>query len=232
MEAQEKETFEQRLEGNNELREELTHLQLIQDGLRLDDLQQKKKMLEDWDDEIEEDKKTNLFGIGWKWSVAATILLIVTAWLIWPQKGPGESDLFVSYFKPLELDISGVRSANKDPDNERSNNFKIATRDYIIESYDKAAPALLKVYEEEKDTLMLLYAGIAFLAEKNTDKALDALDRIDVWPEELKDHVMWYKALLFLDKQENEKAKKEFGELIEKEGDYSDKAKVIMEKLD
>ena len=212
MDENERSAFEQRLAVEADLREELEEMRLMGEALRFDALEKKKKMLEEYEEKLE-DRKYNHFGISWKWSIAATIALLITAWLIWPgqEKVINKNEqLFASYFEPLEIDESGVRSGE---DGQQSGIDESAANFYIIGRYDEAAPALEEVYEVEGDTSRLLLAGIAYLGNGNADKAIEIFDRFGEWPMKMQDEVLWYKALGYLMRGEVVKTKAQISQI-------------------
>lgn len=230
LQPEDRAAFEKELADNPALREELqlqeeAHL-LLKHGVRE---QSRREVSDLFAEEFPETRKPSAFP--WFRVAAAVLVLAVSIPLgIFFFKGPSHSDLFDSYFQPMEDRIttmggpSAVDVFQKGLSAYNQEEFTSA-----IEWFDKV-PSGDSLYD-----YALLYSGNARLAQGKAKKALEEFMRIKEekggFPAEAR---TWYLALCYLKLEQADSARVLLDQIIGTEGPayQKGKARELREQLD
>lgn len=180
-------TIENRLKEDVDFKNQYEFVLHMKEGVKYNVLQEKMDFLKEVDRSMDVEapqskSRGNTYKVRklnwWKWVAAASILIVGVVgyqWWVDAQEDRRQDELFAQYFEPLPSPYSTTRSETT------SDSLSFLKRKaynlYAIEAYKEAAPMLEQVFEEEKDTLCLLYAGIAYLGARDLEKAEEVLER-------------------------------------------------------
>jgi len=157
------------------------------------------------------------------YSIAATIsLLIIVGYLFLPSN----DSLFEAYYSPFpENPITRSESGN-------TSNYGLAMHQYSIGDYQKALDTFLKMSDSSIQDEIALYKGNCFL---NLDKPNEAIvsfqTAINSDNNQIVVHAQWFLALAFIMNDDKHKARELLHEIHQGESPYSDKASVLLKKL-
>lgn len=179
-------TFEKKIRRNPNLKKEVNDLRLLRLGIRESTLQDKVKMLKQYDAEefVSNNENTSqgsnvrtlLFSkiLG----VAASLIVLVGAFWVWNtlESGNTSGDIYAEYFEPYPSDVVVSRSASS-----QETLIQNAHGAYQNENYKTAAPLFEKLYEQDRDTMSLFYAGISYLGYKDYENAKRILNQDMHW---------------------------------------------------
>jgi tetratricopeptide (TPR) repeat protein len=163
------------------------------------------------------------------WGIISLIVLglLLSALGIWyfyikePPK-PQLKPIVAAHFQPL--DAYGIL---KGEENVKTNALSV----YALNHFEKAIPLLQKAFDIEKDSLLLLYQGISYIGNGESEKALPVLNSLkasDALPEEF---IVWYMALAYIEMGEEKKALPLLEKVAVTEGENKGKAIEILKKL-
>lgn len=162
----------------------------LKEGIRLNHLKEKKKLFESWEDEVgqvpiaadqrfkeHKIKPNNSSRRTWIMRLAAAATILFAGFLLWQVNQSSKIDrLLEEHFEHYPSNIGVMRS---DANSEISQLKLRAYNLYEIYEYKDAAPLLYKVYEEERDTMSLFYAGVAYLGSGDLDRAEECFVEVE-----------------------------------------------------
>ncbi|WP_235296961.1 tetratricopeptide repeat protein [Portibacter marinus] len=155
-------------------------------------------------------------------AVAASFALVS---MLLPQLFTTSStgEIYASNYEPYPMAL------NQRGDAEKILNDAIAA--YISQKYQVAADAFTELYSQNEDALYLLYAGNAYQASEQYNKALTAYDQvINSADARVVEQAQWYKGLTLLKLNRIDEVQKLFNEFEETHYKY-DEAMNILAKL-
>ncbi len=161
-------------------------------------------------------------------SIKSWIGLAVAAcfcsFIIYKNVKSDDNQNVMRYFEPLAWETD--RGAN---DNKRIQ----AIEAYVNKNYAQAAIYFDEAFDENKrDTTLLLYAGVAYLANQQAAKSLERLTPISLSQREKEsDDARWYAALAHLSLKNTVEAQKILNQLIDSKSNYSENAKRIQTEM-
>jgi hypothetical protein len=161
-------------------------------------------------------------------SIKAWIGLAIAAcfcsFIIYEKVKTADNQDVMLYFEPLAWETD--RGIN---DNKRIQ----AIEAYINKNYAQAAIYFDEAFDENKrDTTLLLYAGVAYLANQQADKSLERLTPISLSQREKEsDDARWYAALAHLSLKNTAEAQKILNLLIVSKSNYSENAKKLQTEM-
>lgn len=104
---------------------------------------------------------------------------------------------------------------------------------YDAQEYSAAWPLLAEQVTATKDSLLLLYAGVAALGDQHPENAIDLLEPLMASPTFVfyQEEVQWFLALAYLENKELEKARELLTSLALKEGTYQTSARLLLDEI-
>lgn len=173
--------------------------------------------------EIPEEKKP----FRWR-AIAASFIgfvaVISIAFFLFREK-PSEK-LYLSYYQPYPNVIAPAVRGEAD-----STSTAKAFEAYDTENYELSAQLFDRLYESDKLSFALLYAGISYLEIGKTDKATDRFLRIRLEKNELKDAAQWYLALTLLRENKRDFAEEYLKDLSKRDTEFSGQARALLEEI-
>ena len=155
---------------------------------------------------------------------ASIILLFVAYWFLQSSSSPQE--LFAAHFEPYP-NYEIVRGE------ENQNSFSKAMYAYDQNDYRNAISLMESLLEKEsKQEDLLLYLGVAYLANQQTQSAIQTLQELHQLPsQKYEAQSNWYLAMAYLQSGNAEQAKIYLKKLIEESSTYQEKAQKILKQL-
>ena len=222
----------------NKLREEPEFARQYQLQLDLnkaileDDVMQLRDQLQDiYGQYMTNEKKTIRHNFIKRFSVAATIMLIIGLSLVYllMEKTATTRELFTQYYKPYE-NITKMRSGDVGEDQ----GFNLAFKFYDKGLYNEALEQFNRLIESEPDNAFLLfYTAITEIETGNVEQAISKFKKIielgnDIFSQQSE----WYMGLCYLKLDNKEEAVRIFSRIVKAGSYYSPKAKKIISSLD
>ncbi len=159
-------------------------------------------------------------------AIAASILLII---FVWMDRGVNTEQLFADNYSTYPNYVSNVERSNPQVENL----YATAFQQYEKGEYPRAIQdfeAILVI--DKEDTVVEFYLGLAYLENKELDKALEHLNIAKkATTHRFSDPALWYAALTQLQLNKVAAAKSDLENLINKEGSYQQKAQELLKQL-
>lgn len=165
------------------------------------------------------------FPLYYKVAAAIVLLLVASAVFYTQFSGPSPEDLYLSYYEPLDSDVS-TRSYTEDED---ANPLEA----YQKGDYERAVRVLGKAIEKtDAIPLLRVYLGISFIQTGKDSEAIEIFQKVyEENPNNFTgQYAEWYLALIEL-KKNPVTAKERFKKIAEQGGIYDREAKEVFEKL-
>ncbi len=233
---EEKNSFDNLLKKDNELKELLVLHAEVNKSIRENDIHNFRSRLQEIYTKFTE-KKTNTsfkefsnIKITWpKVSVAAFILFAVIAGslFLFEQKKIPTTELYSQYYSPYETDID-VRSVN-----QSQNSLTQAVLLYTKKDYNAAFELLgAQLNENMNDPAVRFYYGLTAIELNRYETAIYQLNElVNSNQQPFSINAKWYLGLCYLKLNEEDKAKSYFEDIANEDGYYSQQAREILKKL-
>jgi tetratricopeptide (TPR) repeat protein len=227
----EKQWFQKELEGNENLRHEVSLRKQTDEILKKKDvmsLRNKLSEIEKQRAEIITPPITPRKPVYIKYAAIIAGLVIIGSLMIFRGKNLSSDDILKQYYKAYEPPTS-QRSAKAGTDAD----FTLALEFYNAHDYDKAATLFNKVLgSRPNDMQTVLLIGVTNFEEKKYPEAKQSFGKvIDDKNNLYVDHARWYLALCYLNTNETEKAKQLFTLIGKETGIYQNNARKIVRGL-
>ena len=224
MDDAEKQSFEEDLKNDAEMRQELDNMEQIFRGIEIASL---KSVLEEIHEEQQEGSGTSSTSSSTRWifGIAAGIaVLIAGVWFFMSQDASPEA-LYADYY----IQDHGLPSRMGVANNVE---FEEAMVSYKRGNYMEALPVFESLLrdEPENDTLHY-YIASTYMAQGDIDSALEGFDKVDEvdW---LKERSQWYIALAYLKKGDVDEARNMLDTIAaDQNHPYSSKAKELLPQI-
>ena len=229
--SEEKKAFENELNNNNLLKEEVDLHREVAETLKGEKIHEFRNVLKKVDSEwtTSQPKKNNVFSIRVKKmaALAATILLLVIASYPFIFQGVDNSNeaLFADNFEPYKMILNQRSISDNDAETALLNEAIIA---YDNKNYKEASTAFQELQSNNIDLIALrFYTGLSELGEGNSDNSINIFKEILDTPDHLfVEQSRWYLALAYLQKGDRDAAKLELDKI--KKGQFKHKEAKIM----
>lgn len=231
--SEEKEVFENELETNTLLRDEVKLHREVAETLRGEKIHEFRDVLKKVDSEWnrgQSQKKNIIFSIRFKRmaALAATILLLVVVSypFIFQDKDVSNEALFADNFEPYKMILNQRSISDNDAEVALLNQAIVA---YEGKNYGEASSAFQQLQTNNTNLIALrFYTGLSELGAENTATSIDIFKEILA----TRDHLFieqsrWYLSLAYLQKGDRETAKLELEKIVEGAFKY-DEAKEIL----
>ncbi|MEL6556645.1 MAG: tetratricopeptide repeat protein [Bacteroidota bacterium] len=165
------------------------------------------------------------FPLYYKIAAAVVLLLVASAVFYTQFSGPSPEDLYLSYYEPLDSNVS-TRSYTKDED---ANPLEA----YQKGDYEQAVNVLVRAIEKpDAIPLLRVYLGISLIQTGRDAAAIEIFQMVyNENPNNFTgQYAEWYLALIEL-KRNPKTAKERFKKIAEQGGIYDREAKEVFEKL-
>ena len=209
-----------------EFREALELQENLKQVIKIEDDLQFKKMISSFEEEQKQDHKIIPLNRSFFYKMAVAAVLVISLGIfatVFFFKKEEPQQLFASYFE-LSKNVSYpiVRS---------SSNENILTTAFIAydnKEYTKAISLFEEHFLETKDTTIFYYQANVLLATKKPTEAIELLTMVEHSSSELASRTHWYKALAYLQMNQNTEAIQELERLLKNEEEFK---KVETQKL-
>jgi tetratricopeptide (TPR) repeat protein len=227
----EKQWFLKELEGNENLRREVSLRKQTDEILKKKDVRTLRDKLSEIEKQRAEAKASSTISrrpVYFKYAALMAGIVIIGSLMIFRGKNLSSEDILKQYYKVYEPPTS-QRSANAGTDAD----FTLALEFYNAHDYDKAAALFNKVLgSKPNDMQTVLLIGVTNFEEKKYPEAKQSFGRvIDDKNNLYVDHARWYLALCYLNTSETEKAKQLFTLIGSENGIYQNDARKIVRGL-
>ncbi len=235
MDDQERKTFEEQFSTDDALTEELALHRDAMEGICLDGSQELKKRLQAVEAElanpapaVADTKETNQrFLITWVAIAASLLTVLLLGYLFVPSSSsPGE--LYVAYYQPFP---NLINPAQRSTEVKEETFLEQAVRAYDAQQYDQAIALF-----EQGDALSApgynFYYAASYLGMDQPERAISLLERVVQEKTDLfYEPGVWYLALAHLQANNPEAARPYLQTLAEREGDYTEEARELLEEI-
>ena len=231
LDAEALESFEKRLKEDVSLKEEVAKHRLVHGAM------EKSKKLVFWqkiqtigDEVVTEYKeeqarhmKTRRLRPYLAYAAVMT-LLICGAWLFWNTTSSASDILFESYFEPFPtVDITRGGQEKR---------LEKSIHAYRNQNYEKVVQELpIYVKQHPEKTALSLYLVSSYLALGQGQKAIEVLGTPAAGVPNY-EHQLWYLALAYLQKSDNQNTKKVLKRIIAYKGTHEKQAKELLDQLE
>ncbi|MCR9249682.1 MAG: hypothetical protein NXI20_04630 [bacterium] len=215
--------FEERLESDNEFKEQAQSMELELLAFRNLERESIKSKFNDWEAEVEESGNSPLNIKSWKvWSTAAAIILIGT--LTFRLINTEDADLYSSYYS--YYDNYEVTTLRNQPD-------ELTNREKAYQHYDLKDFKSAVVTFEQLDTLQKadqFFLSLSYMGADEWNKAEAALTEIQKSDFAYQSASKWYLALVYIKLEKHQKSLPIL-ESIQSDSEFGEKAKELLHKL-
>lgn len=232
LEGPELKHFEQRLNADVEVKEELELHKAIDEAIMEEDIMRFRDTVNYI---YAEDEKVKRLPTGFTrrklyYAAATLALLMATGGIVKNLMQPdyNNSEIFDKFYQPYEVTVT-YRSGNTETDRL----LLTALQKYEDEDYKQALILFEQLLEKRKDDMAVnLYSGISYMEVEKYQKATHSFQSIITDNNNLFiEQAEWYLAMCYLKTEDNTKAKELLDELIKKESYYKEMAKKIKDEL-
>ena len=219
----ENEAFEKQINSDPRIKSEVAQFRYILKGL--EQLRQKELLKKDfakWDAIIDANKKKKVIPLKWFYAAAASVLLVV-CFSIFQKANSDGKQLFASYYEAYPNVVTPI---TRSTDANLNDTEKLM---YLYEAGDYAAA--IPLMEAHHNTAQWdFYLGISYLAEKQTNKAIDRFLNIDK-NSDFYSQAKWYLALSYVKKGEMEEANTLLKEIVTAKSFQYQNAALLLEEI-
>lgn len=217
--------FEQQLKVDKTLQQHLKILTDLKEGIVQAGRNDLASEIRQWEkNETPITRTIPIWKQSWTISIAAILLIGVTAILLWPQS-ENTSNLFDQYFEPYpNVVMPTVRGVEIND----TTTIQKAYRAYDQEDYAGAVQFFETL--ETKDEGTLLYLGNSYLMLNETKKAISVLEKLVNKQSQFEEEAKWYLGLSYLKNGDNAMVKNTFDGI--KSEHYQIKIKEILKQAD
>ncbi len=214
--------FNTLLINDSDFKEEFEFQKELQETLVLNDREQLKKEIQNWDITKNKSRNKSLF-------IAASLLILLgTSWQFFFNSQPKSTDeLYASYFEPYRNIVQPiVRGEHKE--DLQSKAFEA----YEAKDYENAIMYFNEILNEEPNATISFYKANALLQLNKTNEAILILQANIKNSDTLQDRNLWYLALAYLKDSNIDASKKALKNLLSQSEFKSKEAGVLIKDLD
>ena len=214
--------FNTLLLNDNDFKEAYEFQKELQDTLVLNDREQIKKELQDWD------KAQNKSRFK-PWQIAASIIILLgtSLLLFFNSQSSSTEELYASYFEPYRNIVQPiVRGEHKD--DVQSKAFEA----YEAKDYENAILYFNEIINDEPSATISFYKANALLQLDKANQAISILEANVKNPDTLHDRNLWYLALAYLKNNNIDASKKALKQLLSQSKFKSKEATILIKDLE
>ncbi|MGB3778206.1 MAG: tetratricopeptide repeat protein [Tunicatimonas sp.] len=235
MSDQERRTFEEQLSTDDALTDELALQRDAIEGIRLDGSHALKRRLQAVEAELAKpdpavvaDKKTNRRFLTTWVAIAASLLTVLLLGYLFVPSASSPQELYAAHYQPFP---NLINPAQRSTEVEEATVLERAVRAYDEQQYDQA----IKLFEQA-DALSapgyIFYYAASYLGLGQPEQAIPLLERVVQEKTDLfYEPGLWHLALAHLQANNPEAARPYLQTLAEREGDYTEEARELLEEL-
>lgn len=226
--------FEQELEKDPLLKEELALDQDIRKGIEVFFSRELKASLQRAEEEIRNKKVTGYCHSRriflWASAMAASFLIIILAGYFITSRKPDLQELYLSYYQPYPNIVAPIERS-KEGEGETSRAFRLYEKGHYEEAIAVFEKALLTKEEKERAALNFYFA-LSLLKTGEEEKAIGLLNQLKTeGGNRFTEPSFWYLGLAYLKKRDKNNALQVFEQIAHSSSAYRYKAMEIMDEL-
>jgi len=227
--------FENQLNSDSSLREELNLHRQVSETLKGEKVHQLRDVLKDVDKKWQapsEEKEAKVIGFPFRkmLSIAAAILVLVVAYfVISPNLNNAQENLFASNFEPYKM-VLNQRSLVPNPETEWMRPaVNKAISAYNAKDYAEASKLFQNLSTKTPDAnAFQIYAAISELSLGHSDKAIAILEKlVEIAPPLFIEQSRWYLSLAYLQKEDYAAAKSQLQQIKSGAFKYAEAQKML-----
>ena len=214
--------FNTLLINDNDFKEEYEFQKELQDTLVLNDREQIKKEIQNWD-------TVQNIGRFKSWQIAASLIILIGTSLLFffNSQSSSTEELYASYFEPYRNIVQPiVRGEHKD--DMQSKAFEA----YESKDYENAILHFNEILKEKPNATISFYKANALLQLDKANQAITILEANVKNPDTLQDRNLWYLALAYLKDNKIDASKNTLKQLLSQSKFKSKEANLLIENLD
>jgi hypothetical protein len=222
--------FEQRIQADNDFREQVESLRNLFSGIRFSAMKTSLKKLEASLPEIETKREAKIISFkNYKVviAVAASIVVILAGTWLFPGNNMNNESLFNEYYSAYPNITNTITRGGSTVDDIKQEAFLA----YDKEDYNKASELFNRILEKERTPFILLYAGNSSLSAGKNTKAIGIFRELLSTPSDFEIQGKWFLSLALIRENKIAEAKILLLQLKENGSSYSNKAGFLLNKI-
>lgn len=216
--------FEDKLKNDSEFKTELEFYSELKNAVIISERQSIKKQIKRY--ESTKNEQNTVFYLRKLLPYAASIAVVIALFMIYYINQINTNEIYTSNFEPYpNIELSNSRSNTK---SSLENDAFIA---YDLENYELAQSLFSKLLETKSNDYLHFYNGMCAMKLESFEIALAELKMINESNVKYFEKAIWYKALIYLKKNNKKEAKQLLQNLITNYTFKSLEAKKILKQL-
>jgi len=250
-------TFEQQIENDPKLKQEVMSYQLAWKAVQLGVMQRDKERLLQYSKQLSSEdppqtkkrpfdstdpSSRNRNWVIWAISIAAVIVLIAIIVIdldFSSETPPTRANTEITYEALLaeskgDMNTNDLRSKQltRDPSAQPLDAYKDSAVSFFeLGAYEQAITYFQKIVQDTLDDQIILYLGRSYLYADQPQAALETFDR-NPNPENFEDKYLWYSALAHWQLKDPEAMQQDLCKLLDKHGYKQDKVQQLLQQLE
>lgn len=214
--------FQNFLETDPSFAEEFAFQKSVKQAITLNERAELKQKLQSF-----ETPKNNKKWLS-KWSVAASIAVVLGAGYWFMNQSPNHIELYEDYYQSYPNVVAPTVRGENSEDIESE-----AFYEYDNGNYEKSLVLFSKIYETDKDDYALFYKALSQMELQKTTEAIATFKQFDLGKNNAFTHfVKWYLALAYLKENQKEQAMPLLKSLSETENPQQEMAQKLLKELE
>lgn len=163
-----------------------------------------------------------------KWSVAASIVVVVGAGFWFMNQSPNGAELYDEYYQSYPNVVAPTVRGESKTDLKSQ-----AFYEYDSGNYQKAYDLFSQLYATDKDDYALFYSSLSLIELNKPQEAIALMDEFDLNKNNgFTPYIKWYKALSYVKIDQKEKAIELLQSLVENQNPLQKQAQNLLKELE
>ncbi len=219
---EEQKIFQNYLDTDPVFAEEFAFQKNVKQAIVLNERAELKKKLQSF-----ESPKSSRKWIS-KWSVAASIVVVVGAGFWFMNQSPNGAELYDEYYQSYPNVVAPTVRGESKTDLKSQ-----AFYEYDSGNYQKAYDLFSQLYATDKDDYALFYSSLSLIELNKPQEAITLMDEFDLNKNNgFTPYVKWYKALSYLKIDQKEKAIELLRSLVDNQNPLQEQAQNLLKELE
>lgn len=223
--------FESRVSNDAVFANQLKELKLLRQGARLSKMESLFETLKDTEAKSSEAtiKPIQTNRRSWiKYAAAASVVFLIglTYFLLNPTE-PNSEKIFAEAFTPYPNNV--IKRSGSDTNSDLKKSAYLA---YDSKQFEKSIPLFQELLKTEGDSITLFYMANAYLANQQSDEALETFNTFLPNAGQMTNQTNWYLSLTYLQRGDFEKCREILEELSAGTSSYGARSVKLLEEME